>query len=113
MPPCACGGADAWAQFKEGSEEGKEFSQLLQKHFPAKFKKVRFPASSGYGIKAVSREGTERLVGAALEYALAHGRKSITLVHKGNIMKCTEGAFRCAQLARSSTGCPGANHVVQ
>ncbi len=59
-----------------------------------KVKKIRFPETSGIGIKPVSREGTERLVRAAIEYALAHKRKSVTLVHKGNIMKFTEGAFR-------------------
>jgi isocitrate dehydrogenase len=57
-------------------------------------KKIRFPASSGIGIKPVSREGTERLVRAAIEYALRRRRRSVTLVHKGNIMKFTEGAFR-------------------
>ncbi|MBM4361669.1 MAG: NADP-dependent isocitrate dehydrogenase, partial [Deltaproteobacteria bacterium] len=57
-------------------------------------KKIRFPATSGIGIKPVSREGTERLVRAAIEYALREGRRSVTLVHKGNIMKFTEGAFR-------------------
>ena len=57
-------------------------------------KKIRFPATSGIGIKPISREGTERLVRAAIEYALAQKRKSVTLVHKGNIMKFTEGAFR-------------------
>jgi isocitrate dehydrogenase len=57
-------------------------------------KKIRFPDTSGIGIKPVSREGTERLVRAAIEYALRFGRKSVTLVHKGNIMKFTEGAFR-------------------
>jgi isocitrate dehydrogenase len=56
--------------------------------------KIRFPATSGIGIKPVSREGSERLVRAALEYTIAHGRRSVTLVHKGNIMKFTEGAFR-------------------
>ena len=56
--------------------------------------KIRFPATSGIGIKPISREGTERLMRAALDYALAHGRKSVTIVHKGNIMKFTEGAFR-------------------
>jgi isocitrate dehydrogenase len=56
--------------------------------------KIRFPATSGVGIKPVSREGTERLVGAAIDYALRYGRKSVTFVHKGNIMKFTEGAFR-------------------
>jgi isocitrate dehydrogenase len=58
------------------------------------YKKVRFPESSGLGLKPVSRDGSERLVRAAIEYALANGRKSVTLVHKGNIMKFTEGAFR-------------------
>ncbi len=57
-------------------------------------KKIRFPETSGIGIKPVSREGTERLVRAAIRYALDHKRKSVTLVHKGNIMKFTEGAFR-------------------
>jgi isocitrate dehydrogenase len=57
-------------------------------------KKIRFPASSGIGIKPVSREGSERLLRAAFEYAIHHGRKSVTMVHKGNIMKFTEGAFR-------------------
>jgi isocitrate dehydrogenase len=57
-------------------------------------KKIRFPETSGIGIKPVSREGSERLVRAAIEYALRHGRKSVTLVHKGNIMKFTEGAFK-------------------
>jgi isocitrate dehydrogenase len=57
-------------------------------------KKIRFPATSGIGVKPVSREGSERLIRAALDYAIAHRRKSVTLVHKGNIMKFTEGAFR-------------------
>jgi isocitrate dehydrogenase len=57
-------------------------------------KKIRFPETSGIGIKPVSREGSQRLIRAALEYAVAHKRKSVTLVHKGNIMKFTEGAFR-------------------
>lgn len=57
-------------------------------------KKIRFPATSGIGIKPVSREGTERLVRAAIKYAITNKRKSVTLVHKGNIMKYTEGAFR-------------------
>jgi isocitrate dehydrogenase len=57
-------------------------------------KKIRFPASSGIGIKPVSQEGTERLVRAAIKYAITNKRKSVTIVHKGNIMKFTEGAFR-------------------
>src|SRR5690606_16538008 len=67
---------------------------LLKDNFPDRFKKVRFPESAGYGIKPVSQQGTERLVRAAIRYALENGRTSLTLVHKGNIMKFTEGAFR-------------------
>ena len=69
--------------------------KLFAAAFPKLFKKIRFPDdASGFGIKPISREGTERLVRAAIEYAIANKRKSVTLVHKGNIMKFTEGAFR-------------------
>lgn len=74
------------------SEEAKKIISWLQKELGVK--KIRFPASSGIGIKLVSEEGTKRLVRAAIRYALDHERKSVTLVHKGNIMKFTEGAFR-------------------
>jgi isocitrate dehydrogenase len=74
------------------SAEARKLIDFLQSEMGVK--KIRFPASSGIGVKPVSREGTERLVRAALEYALAHRRKSLTFVHKGNIMKFTEGAFR-------------------
>jgi isocitrate dehydrogenase len=74
------------------SAEAKKFIKFLQEEMGVK--KIRFPETSGIGIKPVSREGTERLVRAAIEYALKYKRKSITLVHKGNIMKFTEGAFR-------------------
>ena len=84
----------AGIEFAEGSEDGRRFGAMLQKEFPAQFGKVRFPDSSGFGIKPVSREGTERLVRAALNYALSNDRRSVTLVHKGNIMKFTEGAFK-------------------
>lgn len=84
----------AGIEFEEGTEDASRFRQLLGEAFPDRFKKVRFPETSGFGIKPVSREGTERLVRAAIEYALAHGRRSVTLVHKGNIMKFTEGAFK-------------------
>ncbi len=57
-------------------------------------RKIRFPETSGIGIKPISEEGTKRLVRAAIKYAIEHGRKSVTLVHKGNIMKYTEGAFK-------------------
>jgi isocitrate dehydrogenase len=66
----------------------------MKEQFPRFYGKIRFPDSSGIGIKPVSREGTERLVRAAIEYAVANRRKSLTFVHKGNIMKFTEGAFR-------------------
>jgi isocitrate dehydrogenase len=84
----------AGIEFEEGTEDAKKFRETFAQAFPDRFKKVRFPESSGFGIKPVSREGTERLVRAALQYALAHGRRSVTLVHKGNIMKFTEGAFK-------------------
>jgi isocitrate dehydrogenase len=74
------------------SPEAKKVIAFLQKEMGVK--KIRFPETSGIGIKPVSREGTERLVRAALEYALRRNRKSLTLVHKGNIMKYTEGAFK-------------------
>jgi isocitrate dehydrogenase len=84
----------AGIEFEEGTEDAKKFGELLRENFPDRFKKVRFPGTTGFGIKPVSREGTERLVRSAIEYALAHGRRSVTLVHKGNIMKFTEGAFK-------------------
>ncbi|HEX8673651.1 MAG TPA: NADP-dependent isocitrate dehydrogenase [Longimicrobium sp.] len=84
----------AGIEFEEGTADAARFSQLLAENFGDRFKKVRFPETSGFGIKPVSREGTERLVRAAIEYALANGRRSVTLVHKGNIMKFTEGAFK-------------------
>jgi isocitrate dehydrogenase len=84
----------AGIEFEAGSEENKRFLQLLKEHFPKSYAKIRFPETSGIGIKPVSREGTERLVRAALDYAVRHKRKSVTFVHKGNIMKFTEGAFR-------------------
>lgn len=84
----------AGIEFEEGSESNHRFLKLFQEHFPKEFGKIRFPGTSGIGIKAVSREGTERLVRSAIEYALINKRKSVTFVHKGNIMKFTEGAFR-------------------
>ena len=84
----------AGIEFEAGTAEDREFRELLAEHFPERFAKVRFPESSGFGIKPVSREGTDRLVRSAIRYALANGRRSVTLVHKGNIMKYTEGAFK-------------------
>ncbi len=82
----------AGIEFKEGSEEVKKVIDFLQNEMGAK--NIRFPETSGIGIKPVSKEGTERLVRAAINYAITEGRKSVTLVHKGNIMKFTEGAFK-------------------
>ncbi len=84
----------AGIEYLEGSDEVKRFLSLLQENFPESHKNIRFPDSSGIGIKPVSREGTERLVRAALNYVIQNDRASVTLVHKGNIMKFTEGAFR-------------------
>jgi isocitrate dehydrogenase len=82
----------AGIEWQAETAEAKKVIEWLQKEMGVK--KIRFPETSGIGIKPVSREGTERLVRAAIEYALSHKRKSVTFVHKGNIMKFTEGAFR-------------------
>jgi len=84
----------AGIEYEAGSEQVKKLLAFLEKEFPKEFKKIRFPGTTGLGVKPVSREGTERLVRAAIEYALRLKRKSVTFVHKGNIMKFTEGAFR-------------------
>ena len=91
----------AGIEFQAGSDECRRFLELFRKEFPKQFAKIRFPDSSGIGIKTASREGSERLFRAAIEYAIANQRKSVTIVHKGNIMKFTEGAFRnwCYELA--------------
>jgi isocitrate dehydrogenase len=81
-------------EFEQGSDENRKFMELFAASFPDMYKKIRFPATSGIGIKPVSKDGTERLVRAAIRYAIDNGRKSVTFVHKGNIMKFTEGAFR-------------------
>jgi isocitrate dehydrogenase len=81
-------------EFESGSPEVKQVLSFLQETFPAMYKKIRFPGTSAIGIKPVSVEGTERLVRSAIEYAIANRRKSVTFVHKGNIMKFTEGGFR-------------------
>ena len=84
----------AGIEFKAGSDELEEFLYHLKNHYKEKFGKIRFPDSSGLGIKPISKEGTSRLVRSAIEYAIVNNRKSVTLVHKGNIMKFTEGAFK-------------------
>ena len=82
----------AGIEYMAESEQAKELIQFLQTKLGVK--KIRFPATSSIGIKPVSREGTERLVRKALQYAIDNDRASVTLVHKGNIMKFTEGGFR-------------------
>ncbi len=84
----------AGIEFESGTEDAKAVLAFLKQTFPKAYQKVRFPESSAIGIKPVSREGSERLVRSAIRYALDNRRKSVTLVHKGNIMKFTEGAFR-------------------
>jgi isocitrate dehydrogenase len=82
----------AGVEYMAGTEEVRKLIKFLQEELGVN--KIRFPETSSLGIKPVSEEGTERLVRAALQYAVDHGRKSVTLVHKGNIMKFTEGAFK-------------------
>jgi isocitrate dehydrogenase len=82
----------AGIEWEAESAEAKKVIEFLQKEMGVK--KIRFPATSGIGVKPVSRDGTERLVRAAIDYALRFDRKSVTIVHKGNIMKFTEGAFK-------------------
>ena len=83
----------AGIEFEEGSDENAKFKQLLKDNFPDRYNKIRFPETAGLGIKPVSKEGTTRLVKAAIQYAIDNDESSVTLVHKGNIMKFTEGAF--------------------
>ncbi|MDQ0061202.1 NADP-dependent isocitrate dehydrogenase [Paenibacillus harenae] len=82
----------AGIEYQEGSAEVKKVIEFLQKEMGVN--KIRFPETSGIGIKPVSKEGSQRLARAAIEYAIKHGKKTVTLVHKGNIMKYTEGAFK-------------------
>jgi isocitrate dehydrogenase len=84
----------AGIEFAEGTDEARKVLAFLKENFPSMHKKIRFPGSSGIGFKPVSREGSERLIRSAIEYAIAQKQKSVTIVHKGNIMKFTEGAFR-------------------
>jgi len=84
----------AGIEFEAGSPDNSRFMDLFKQAFPKHYAKIRFPESSGIGIKPISRDGTERLIRAAIQYAIDNKRKSLTIVHKGNIMKFTEGAFR-------------------
>ena len=84
----------AGVEFAQGTDELRKVLGFLKEQFPSAYKKVRFPETTAIGVKPVSLEGSERLIRAAIDYAIRHRRKSVTLVHKGNIMKFTEGAFR-------------------
>jgi len=84
----------AGIEFEHGTADGEKFKSLFKEAFPDRFKNVRFPDTTSFGIKPVSQEGTARLVRGAIDYAIENNRKSVTLVHKGNIMKFTEGSFR-------------------
>ena len=84
----------AGIEFEAGSADNEKFKKLFREAFPKLYGKIRFPDTSGIGIKAVSQEGTERLFRSAIEYAIVNKRPTVTIVHKGNIMKFTEGAFR-------------------
>jgi isocitrate dehydrogenase len=84
----------AGIEFEAGTAENREFLALFKQHFPKAYAKIRFPESSGIGLKPVSKDGSERLIRSAIQYAVTNKRRSVTLVHKGNIQKFTEGAFR-------------------
>jgi isocitrate dehydrogenase len=81
-------------EFEYGTPQNRTFKEILKEHFPEEYGKIRFPDTAGFAVKPISKEGTYRLVRAAIQYALENQRRSVTLVHKGNIMKYTEGAFR-------------------
>lgn len=83
----------AGIEFENGSPENDKFKQVFKEAFPEEYAKIRFPDTAGIGLKPVSVEGSERLVRSAINYALKYNRRNVTLVHKGNIMKYTEGAF--------------------
>ena len=84
----------AGIEFEYGTPDDQKFLELFRQAFPKAYARIRFPETSGIGIKPVSKEGSERLIRAALSYAVTNKRRSVTLVHKGNIQKFTEGAFR-------------------
>jgi isocitrate dehydrogenase len=83
----------AGVEFESTSTEKKILMEFIQRGFPQEYEKIRFPESSALGIKPISREGSERIIRAAINWAIANNRNRVTLVHKGNIMKFTEGAF--------------------
>jgi isocitrate dehydrogenase len=101
----------AGIEFEAGTDENRKFLELFKQHFPKAYGKIRFPASSGIGIKPVSKEGSERLIRAAIEYAITNKRRNVTLVHKGNIQKFTEGAFRNWGYQLAEREFPGATYT--
>jgi len=84
----------AGIEFENGTDDNKKIKEILKNNFKERFGKIRFPDTAGIGIKPISIEGTYRLVRSSIEYAIKNNRSSVTLVHKGNIMKYTEGSFR-------------------
>jgi len=84
----------AGIEFEKGTDDNAQLKKILEENFSDRFNKIRFPNTVGLGVKPISVEGTNRLVRSSIEYALKHKKSSVTLVHKGNIMKYTEGAFR-------------------
>ena len=96
----------AGIEFEAGTDDNKKVKEFLKESFPKLYKKIRFPETAAIGIKPVSKEGTERLVRSAIQYAIAQGKPSVTIVHKGNIMKFTEGGFRdwAYELAQTEFG---------
>jgi len=96
----------AGIEFQDGAEDTERFKALFAEAFPAQYRKIRFPDSTGIGIKPISLEGTARIVRAAISHALTEGKPNVTFVHKGNIMKFTEGSFRDwgYQVAREEFG---------
>lgn len=84
----------AGVEFELGTEANRNLRAWLQQEYPQEYEKIRFPESSGFSLKPISKQGSQRLVRAAIQYALDQARGSVTLVHKGNIMKYTEGSFR-------------------
>ena len=93
-------------EFEEGTADNRKLTRFLADNFPTEYEKIRFPDTAGYSLKPVSKEGTFRLVRAAIQWALDNRRVNVTLVHKGNIMKYTEGAYRKwgYELAQSEFG---------
>ncbi len=98
-------------EFEAGTEDNRRFLELLKQSFPKQYAKIRFPETTAISLKPISREGTERLFRSALEYAIANRRKSVTIVHKGNIIKFTEGAFRNWSYALAEREFPHATYT--